>query len=316
MQEIGGYIELDQYNLPMLHEDAVAFNCGRNCLAYLIRAKKIRKIALPYFLCDSVRNVCQKEKVHVRYYCIDKNFVPYNLQLDSDEWLYLVNYYGQLSPGLIESLIGQYQRVILDHAQAYFEPPVEGIDTIYTCRKFFGVPDGAFLYTDSLIDEEFEIDESFERMHFLLGRFERSASEFYKEYAANNQVFASVPVRKMSNLTLNLLHGIDYENIKKIRSENYNYLYEQFWDINRLEVRKIEGAFAYPLWIKNGYAIRKKLIDSNIYIPTLWPNVLQDVDENSMEYDFAKNILPIPVDQRYTIKVMEYLVEEIKKCID
>ncbi len=42
MKEYGGYIELDTYRLPMLHEGAVSLNCGRNCLAYLIEAKKIK----------------------------------------------------------------------------------------------------------------------------------------------------------------------------------------------------------------------------------------------------------------------------------
>ena len=60
MKEIGGYIELDRYTLPMLHENAKALNCGRNCLAYLIRARGIKKIALPYFLCDSVKRFVRK----------------------------------------------------------------------------------------------------------------------------------------------------------------------------------------------------------------------------------------------------------------
>ena len=44
MKEYGGYIELDTYSLPMLHEGAKALNCGRNCLAYLIEARGIRKL--------------------------------------------------------------------------------------------------------------------------------------------------------------------------------------------------------------------------------------------------------------------------------
>ena len=35
MKEIGGYIEFDTYHLPMLHDEAIALNCGRNDLAYL-----------------------------------------------------------------------------------------------------------------------------------------------------------------------------------------------------------------------------------------------------------------------------------------
>ena len=50
MKEYGGYIELDTYRLPMLHDGFLAFNCGRNCLAYIIQKRKIKKITLPYFI--------------------------------------------------------------------------------------------------------------------------------------------------------------------------------------------------------------------------------------------------------------------------
>lgn len=35
MKEIGGYIELDTYTGAMLHEKAIALNCGRGALEYL-----------------------------------------------------------------------------------------------------------------------------------------------------------------------------------------------------------------------------------------------------------------------------------------
>jgi hypothetical protein len=44
MKEIGGYLELDRYNGSIFHKGAVALNCGRNCLAYLIKTKKIKKL--------------------------------------------------------------------------------------------------------------------------------------------------------------------------------------------------------------------------------------------------------------------------------
>ncbi len=315
MKEIGGYIELDQYRLPMLHDSAVALNCGRNCLAYLIRARKIKKIVLPYFLCDSVRNICEKEHVKIRYYHIGMNFFPQEVEIGSDEWLYLVNYYGQMTNEQIIELRKKYQRIIVDQAQAYFDMPVEGVDTLYTCRKFLGVPDGAFLYTDADLEEELQIDESFERMHFLLGRFERSASEFYGEYAANNHLFADEPIKEMSKLTKNFLHAIDYQIVRQRRTENFTVLHDALKEINLLQLAIPEGAFMYPFYLENGAAIRKQLQTRKIYIPTLWPNVIEDCGENTIEADMASNILPIPVDQRYTVSDMKYLIEEIMKCI-
>ncbi len=315
MREIGGYIELDKYNLPMLHEGAITLNCGRNCLAYLIEAKKIRKLVLPYFLCDSVKNLCEKYDVSTRYYHINEEFIPQDINLESDEWLYLVNFYGQLSQEVIKEFYDKYGKVILDNAQAYFQMPVDGVDTLYTCRKFFGVADGGILYTQAKMENELPIDESFERMHFLMGRYERTASEFYSEYAQNNRLFGDEPIKKMSKLTKNLLHGIDYEQIKEIRTRNFQYLNTKLGELNGLNLKNVEGAFAYPLLIENGGEVKKRLAKLQIYIPTLWPNVLQEVKEDTLEFKLAMNILPIPVDQRYGKEDMDCVIQEIKKIL-
>lgn len=315
MKEIGGYIELDNYNLPVLHEQAVALNCGRNCLRYLIRAEKIKKIYLPYFLCDSVKNLCEKEKVTVFYYHINEQFMPGKISLDEDAWLYIANFYGQINAERIKLFASEYERVIIDNAQAYFDEPVRGADTLYTCRKYFGVPDGAFLYTKAALEDDIPLDESFERMRFLLGRYERTAAEFYGEYAANNRLFANEPLKRMSKLTCNLLHGINYEKVKQRRTENYMYLKDVLGNINLLKLMDIEGAFAYPLLLDNGGEIRKKLIENKIYVPILWPNVLEYTSKDSIEYRFAENILPLPVDQRYGIDEMKYICSNIERSI-
>lgn len=315
MKEIGGYIELDTYRLPILHEGAIALNCGRNCLAYLIKAKNIKKIKMPYLMCDSVFEVCKKYGVDISFYHIDISFKPMDISLDDDEWLYVMNYYGQLTSDHIQVLKDRYTKIIVDNAQAYFDMPVDNTDTLYTCRKFFGVPDGAFFYTDTIMDDVLQTDESFERMHFLLGRFERTASEFYSEYSTNNHLFANEPIKKMSKLTNNLLHGIDHDFVKQRRTENFRVYHEKLRDVNQLDLREIEGAFAYPLLIKNGAEIRKKLQQQKIYIPTLWPNVLNDMAEDRLEYRMAMDILPLPCDQRYTIQDVDSVFQMIHKYL-
>ena len=312
MKEYGGFIELDTYRLPMLHEGAVALNCGRNCLAYLIKEKKIKKICVPYFMCDSVFNLCRKYDVTLRFYHIDEEFHPVDISLADDEWLHLMNYYGQLTNEYIYSLKKKYDRVIVDNAQAYFAQPLKETDTIYTCRKFFGVSDGAFLYTNSVSPEEYPADESFNRMRFLLGRFERSASEFYSEYSDNNHMFAGEPIKKMSKLTENLLHGIDYDYVMKKRTDNFSKYHDLLGAVNGLSLKIAEGAFAYPLLVDNAPELRKALQNNKIYIPTLWPNVLNEVEKETIEYKFVNNILPLPCDQRYNTEDIIYISECIK----
>ena len=57
-------------------------------------------------------------------------------------------------------------------------------------------------------------------------------------------------------------------------------------------------------------------------MPTLWPNVLENMSSESIEYKWTANILPLPCDQRYTIEDMKYIinclqeVKEFEKVID
>ena len=317
MREIGGYIEFENYDGNIFHERAIPLNIGRNCLRYLIKSRNIKKIALPYFLCDSVINLCKKEKLKIVFYHVNQDLLPCIKNLEKDTWLYIVNYYAQIPTSNLIGYAKEFNnRIIVDNAQAYFEMPIEGIDTIYTCRKLLGVSDGAFLYTNKILNEKFPQDESFNRMNFLLGRYERTASEFYKEYVENNKMFSNEPIKFMSKLTENLLRGINYKDVINIRSLNFEYLAKSFENINKLRINNSTGMFAYPLWIKNGYKIRKKLLSKKIYIPTLWPNVINELPNNCLEFDLAMNILPIPCDQRYDIRDMKYIVEEVRKCLN
>lgn len=309
MKEIGGYIEFEHYNRPMLHGDGIKLNCGRNALAYLLKAYDIKKIAMPKFMCDSCDGVLKD--IEVQYYSVGIEFKPMFEKVDEGAWLYVVNFYGQLSEEYLLSLKENY-KMIVDNAQAYFNAPIEGVPTLYTCRKFFGVADGAILYSDKRMEVE-EQDESFDRMRFLMGRFERSASEFYSEYVENNHIFANESIKRMSALTENLLRGIDYEGVCKRRTENFAYLDEKLSQINKLKLSIPNGPFMYPLYLENGAEVRKQLQAKKIFIPTLWPAVFNLCSEDELEYDMAKNILPIPVDQRYGIDDMEYIINEIER---
>lgn len=315
-KEYGGYIELDMQTGRELHENAIALNCGRNCLAYLFHTRNIKKIYLPYFLCESIIDVCKKYNVIIEYYHIDNHFNPiFEKNLKEREFFYLVNYYGQLSNLEVQKYKNLFKNVIVDNAQAYFQSPLENIDTLYTCRKYFGVADGAYLYSNSRIEDTLETDYSYNRMNFLLGRFEKGANEFYLEYVSNNKAFRNEPIKKMSKLTHNLLRGIDYTVVSKQRTDNFWVLYEEFATINRLDLNVPTGAFMYPLYIEHGERVREQLRRKKIYIPTLWPDVFSRCSVVDLEYDMAKNILPIPIDQRYVKEDMYYLVKAVMKCI-
>ena len=312
MREIGGYIELEHHDGSLFHEKALALNCGRNALAYLCRARNIQKVWIPHFLCDCVDQLLDKIGVEWSCYRIGRDFLPnIDLSVERDDWLYVVNYYGQVSNASIQALKQQYPHLIVDNCQDYFRTPVAGVDTLYTCRKFFGVPDGAFLYTNAPAIDDLERDISYGRMPYLLGRVERPASEFYAEYVQSNADFAKEPVKRLSRLTENLLRGIDYARVQRVRTANWRRLSERLGKLNELALTETVGPFAYPLLVPNDRMLRKKLIEQKIYVPTLWPAVLERCGEATWEHRLALDLLPLPVDQRYGADDMDYISDAV-----
>lgn len=314
MKEIGGYFELEKLVNNEYYKNSISLNTGRNSLLYLLKAKQITKIYIPYYLCESIYEILDKYKYEYEFYYIDEKFLPiFNKKLKNDEYLYIVNFYGQISNELVKKLKDEYKNIILDNTQAFFQQPINGVDTIYNCRKWFGVPDGAYLFTNKILEGYLEKDFSKDRMKHLMGRFEEEASKYYSDFKKNDEKFQNLELKYMSDLTHNLLGAIDYERVKKIRNENYLFLEESLKEINELNIKKLNVPFCYPLYIKNVEEIRKKLIRNKIYIPILWPNVLKETEKESIEYRYSNNILPIPCDQRYCINDMRRIIDIIQK---
>lgn len=323
-KEIGGYFELEDFRGIEYHDKALALNCGRNALAYLIEARKIQRIFIPYFLCSSVKNVCfQYKSVEVSFYHINEHFLPdiNILDLNPDIFLYVVNYYGMLSNSWILETKKIHPNFIVDNSQAFFQKCVDGVDTIYSPRKYFGVPDGAYLYTTAKVERVLKQDISYERMRFILGRYEVNANTFYKESSENNNRFEKENIKEMSKLTHNLLRGIDYEYVKKVRQSNVLFLTSCLSNSNAIAypphcyTMSTDGCFMYPLMLKSdGDTIRKRLQNQKIYVPKLWPDCNED-ECNIFELDCIHNIIPLPVDQRYNLDDMQYIVNSIKHAI-
>ena len=68
----------------------------------------------------------------------------------------------------------------------------------------------------------------------------------------------------------------------------------------------------YPFFIKEAEELRTLLISNNIYVPILWPNVINDCPCDSIEYMYANNIIPLPIDQRYSKNDMDIIFKIIK----
>ena len=320
-KEIGGYFELEHFDGKSFHENGIALNSGRGCLSYLTELRQIKTIWIPDFMCDSVSNCFKRDGVFVHEYSITEDFLPnYNeIIFDSDSWLYLMDYYGTIEEDIVNQAYSFSQgRLIVDETHAYYNQPWSNADTLYTCRKWFGVSDGAYLYTkdNSILKRSLPNDYSYERMEYMLGRFELSANEFFRQAQDNNDFFDDQPAKTMSRITANLLRAIDYKSVAKKRFRNWEILNKNLSGVNKLKLNQPKTApFMYPLLLENADGVRSMLADMRIYVPTLWPNVAQKND-GSVACNFAKNILPLPIDQRYEEEDMKLILEALRVCLN
>ena len=118
----------------------------------------------------------------------------------------------------------------------------------------------------------------------------------------------------MSALTENLLRGIDYDYTKKTREKNFRALHDILGSSNRFPLRMPDGPFTYPFYCPDGLTVRRAMAKEKIFVPTYWGNVLRDCPQDSIEYDFAANILPLPCDQRYDEEDMERVAAVLRAC--
>ena len=311
MDSIGGYFSLELPKCEEYHKDAIRLNTGRNCLEYILRVRGYKKVYIPYYSCDVMLEPFQKLGITYEYYHINIHLeLADNIRLETDEALLYINYYG-LKERYSEKLAQLYGRnLIVDNTQAFYAKPIAGIDTFYSCRKFFGVPDGAYLYTDKMLDIELEQDKSYERMLSLTKRIDLSPEDGYQDFRDTSKALAGQPIKRMSKLTHRMMQSIDYDAAARRRRANYQMLHEALGKKNNIELTLEENAvpMVYPYLVPEK-GLREKLIDNKIFVARYWPNVLELATKDDIEYLLAYQMQPLPIDQRYNAKDMRTVID-------
>lgn len=317
MKEIGGYFELQLRKGEHYHKGAVQLNTARNCLEYILRAKKYKKIYIPYLDSEVIWEPMKKLGIEYEFYPVDFRIDPiFEKELGKDEVFFYSDTYG-IKCCTVDKLVKKYgKQLIVDNTHAFFSKPYEGIDTIYSPRKFFGLPDGAYLYTDTLLNDEFEQDMSIPHTTHLMKRIEYgSASVAYQDYLDYCASLVGQPIKRMSNLASALLANIDYENLKERQVNNFRYLHSVLGKDNQFEYDDFPAdtcPLSYMFYSEDP-ELRKRLIDNKIYVSTYWKETLGLVEKDSAEYRIVNYLLPLPCDHRYDKEDMKRIVDVIYK---
>ncbi|KAA3617587.1 MAG: hypothetical protein D8M58_01490 [Calditrichaeota bacterium] len=316
-EEIGGYFELE---LPLgneYHNNALRFNTARNALSYFLLKNKITDLYIPVYICDKVVNTIKQGKTRIHFYHLDDNFSPL-LSKDEigDAYILLVNYFG-ICEKVINKCIKKFDNVICDNAQAFFSNPESDVVTFYSPRKFFGVADGGYIYANGLECENVVQDDSTQRYMSRLVRIDGGFQAGNFLYRNSEQLLNRAKIRRMSGLTQKILSSIHYDEAWEKRQENFHYLHKNLKKINllKLNLRSVHGPMVYPLMIRQD-GLRNFLIENKIYIPQYWPEVSFRTHQGSFEYQLANDMCPLPIDQRYSKKEMNIILELINKFLD
>ncbi|NLA47837.1 MAG: hypothetical protein GX876_00070 [Bacteroidales bacterium] len=314
-REIGSFIELDlrsggeYYNDE---KDVARLNSARSGIYHACRLLNCTSIHIPHYLCPTVKNFLKMNGIGVSFYYLNNYFDPLDIRQEEGQALLLVNYFGIISQERLLKMASRYNNVIIDNSAGFFSMPLNGLYTVYSPRKFFGVPDGGYVVGPGAdrFTGEYEQDRSSDTSLFLLKRIEYGLTATYPERMSNEARIDRSGVLRMSVLTRSLLNSIDYSLLRERRTENFHFAHKLFNGINIIDPTIFcdddLSPMVYPLVVED-ISLTDKLKRKNIFVGRLWKHVLDFVPADSFEASLSKYLIPIPIDHRYGQEDLEYI---------
>ncbi|MCI5779178.1 MAG: hypothetical protein MR051_05115 [Lentisphaeria bacterium] len=305
MKEIGGYLELECRCGEIYHQTAYRLNSGRSALKSVIKSGKIRRVHIPTFTCPVVWESIREEGAECLFYNVNEKFLP-DINFPFDDYIIYTNYFGCCARQ-VRDLASEYPNLIVDNAQAFYMPDV-GFASIYSPRKFFGIPDGGLLYCRQPVELPTKVSVSWNRCHHLLKRHDLGASAGYDDFKRNSGNLRDEGVALMSNLTEAMMKSIDYAGCAEKRKENFKFLHSELGKYNQLDlsITSEDIPLIYP-FLTQKQGLRGHLIENKIYVAIYWPGV-------ESAYPFFQ-IIPLPIDHRYGVTEMSYIADIVKRYV-
>jgi len=318
--QIGGYFGLDVQGGRHFHTTEQRYNTARSalvafCQAVVVASGRQLSILLPRFNCPDVVEALEGlPEIEVIPYSINENLEPILPDPGAaGSALYFVNLFGLKSAYAARVPMGS----IVDNVHAFFSAPVENAHTIYSARKFFGVPDGAYLYSNVRppVPPPYV---AWENSVYLLQRIDVGARAGYQRFSESERALSGSDIRGMSLLSQSLLGSMDYAKFAKKRRANFEYLHDRLGTSNEMRAlidqALAESSFVplcYPHLSGNGAHLREFLISEGIFIPRYWESIGADPLATPFERHLAMNALHLPIDQRYGRSEMDAIVSRV-----
>ncbi len=305
MTGIGGFLPLEAGAGPRAgvpHDGAAALTTGRACWHVILRTAKPRRVLLPFYICDAMLAPLAATGTPFEFYAIDDALrAAKTLRAGPDDLLVVVNYFGVMLAAVeARAAAADGARVLIDDTQAFFRRGRPDTWSFNSARKFFGVPDGAFLYGPAQGVEHLPPSDMDDCEH-LVARLENDDRgwELFKAREAR----IGIEPRAMSPVAARLLASTDMDCVRRRRELNFTALHHRLGDRNALELPLADaaqdGPMCYPFLAERDVD-RAELSRRGVFVPTLWPEAIaRDGEGFESERSFARRLLPLPIDQRY-----------------
>lgn len=327
-KEIGSEFWLEREPAAVSYREGCYVLSGRTAIDLIIqdvaKRRPVRKVYMPAWGCDSMLAPFLAHGTQIRFY--DYGHTEFT---DYTDIFYVTNYFGYENTLPIETVkkIKEKGAIILyDRTHSFLlenDPYLELVDYSFaSIRKWMGVIGGAVVngvkdyqlkpypYLDCkeqamrMKKAFIEGDTSIDKQTFLnlYGEFGHHLAEDYQNY-------------EMDDLSYALYKTEDFAAMRQKRRENAKYLHEHLKGVQFMGESTDK---AVPLFVpvffdttEQRNAVRKKLIEAQIYCPIHWPKPAQ------IPTDFAVNRiydteLSLICDQRYDINDMKRIIETIQ----
>ena len=323
---------------------------GRDSIYYilsLIQRINFNRILLPSYLCSDILKPLKELGFVYKYYRVKGDLKIDKLDLENKlrqrvGALFLIHYFGFPQQDLQEIKdICQNKEVLLieDCAQSFLSKingkPLGSRANFFfnSFRKILPVADGSFLGINEDV-EPVGVVESKLHQEYIEKR--KKAMEMKKEYLQNPEqvdryyfkqsfVEASLLLDKykkpapMSDFSKKLIQKFDYQKIISQRRANFLYLVKRLEKLEKAkplfrELKEEVCPLGFPIVCEERDFLKQKLIENNIYPPTHW-NLPQEINKEEFResWQLSKNILTLPLDQRYKEEDMERIANVLEE---
>ncbi len=258
---------------------------GRTALNLIIKDSGIKSISMPRWCCESMINPFIKNGVLVSFYDECPSF-----KYDA---IFLIDYFGFANKN--PSLIGYKGIVIRDVTHSIFSKTYNDADYYFgSLRKWAGFITGGFawgkwktqIHLTPCDNEYATLRKKAMNLKKTYINGLSSNKDFLDLFKQANDYLDSCELCSACEDDIYAARHFDVDGVKSIRRKNAKILIDRIGCM--YELKDNDCPLFIPIKVEKRDALRKFLIDNNVYLPIHWPN-----------HDWNGKELSLVCDQRY-----------------